>query len=65
MAWKRGEHSSSWGLPCTGMEMYLTVVWTWFGMAGSEDDYREGGRSCVHKVTRSYLEEGFQDQLLN
>lgn len=59
-AWKRVEYSSRVGLLRTGMEMCLTVAWTEFEMAGSED-HREA-RSCIHKVTRSYL-EGVRDQL--
>lgn len=38
------------------METCLTVAWTWFGIAGSEDDYR---------VMRPYLEDGLGDQLWN
>lgn len=41
-AWKRAERSSRRGLPWTGMEICLTMAWILFGMAGSEDDYREG-----------------------
>lgn len=41
-AWKRAEHCSRRELPCAGLETCLIVAWTWFGISGSEDDYRGG-----------------------